>query len=61
MYEAELLTSSFFSLFLTDGKGNSSTGEKDEHSLSKESAAAILSVAFNAISVRYITRGQLST
>ena len=51
MYEAELLTSSFFPLFLTDGKGNSSTGEKDEHSLSKESATAILSVAFNAISV----------
>jgi len=39
----------------------SSTGEKDEHSLSKESAAAILSVAFNAISVRYITRGLLSS
>ena len=35
------------------------TGEKDKHYLTKESAAAILTVAFNAISVRYITKGQL--
>jgi len=51
----------FFPFFLTDGKGNSSTGQKDEQSLSKEPAVAVLSVAFNAISVRYITRGQLSS
>ena len=49
----------FFSYFLMDRKGNSSTGEKDQHSLTKESAAAILTDALNAINVRYITEGQL--
>ena len=56
-----LLTLIFF-FFLTDGKVNSCTGGKDlMHSLTRESAGIILSVAYNAISVKYITRAQLSS
>ena len=52
----------FFFFFLTDGEVNSCTGGKDLLPLlSKESAGVILSVAYNAKSLKYITRGQLSS
>ena len=50
----------FFFHVLKDGKENSSTGEEEKHSFTKESAAVIISVAFNVISLKYITRVQLS-
>ena len=40
---------------------DSVTGGREKHSVTKESAAAILSVAFNAIGLKYITRVQLSS
>ena len=69
IYKVELLTSIFFFYFLTDGKTkpsrdektNSSTGGKEKNSLTKESASVIVSVAFNAISLKYVTRGQLAS
>ena len=42
-------------------KDSSVTGGREKHSVTKESAAAILSVAFNAIGLKYITRVQLSS
>ena len=67
--EFVLLTSHFFNFFFTDGetkpsrdgKANSSTGGKENHSLTKESASVIVSVAFTAISIKYVTRAQLAS